>query len=302
MIDKAGHSGVIAVAVNAFVYISLCLIWGSTWLAIKIGLSQAPPFTTAAVRFALAAVALTLIGLIRRSRYPKDLKSLLSLAYPGFHMYGLSYALVYVGQQYIDSATGAVLFAAYPFFVAALSWWKYRTEKLDSVAWLGMGIGLAGVVVISFDSFQASPDIFFGTVLLIASSLAAAYGAVIHKHKFSQVDIVVAANVQMIFGGLFLVIGALVLEKWSDFHVTATAVGSIVYLALAGTVVAFLGYYWLLRHLRLTVVALIAFITPLVAILIGVFLAEESLTLLTVVGSVLILGGVLLVIRKQSPA
>jgi drug/metabolite transporter (DMT)-like permease len=104
----------------------------------------------------------------------------------------------------------------------------------------------------------------------------------------------------MIFGGLFLVLGAVVLENWSSFHLTAEAVGSIVYLALAGSVIAFLGYYWLLKHTRLTVVSLIAFITPLVAMLAGVLFAGESLTPLTVIGSVLILVGVLLVVRKQS--
>ena len=213
---------------------------------------------------------------------------------------GFSYALVYLGQQYIDSALGAVLFASYPFFVAALSWWKYRAEKLSVVGWLGMAIGFAGVVVISFDSFRASADIFLGTILLVFGALAAAYGGVIHKNRFTGVDIVIAANVQMIFGGLFLVLGAVVLEDWSNFHFTTKAIGSIVYLALCGSVVAFLGYYWLLKHTRLTVVSLIAFITPLVAMLVGVVLAEESLTPVTVVGSALILVGVLLVARKQS--
>jgi drug/metabolite transporter (DMT)-like permease len=299
VIDKSGRPGLIAPTVSTLVYTILCLIWGSTWLAIKIGLSQAPPFTTAALRFLLATAVLSLISLARSQRYPSGFKALLSLAYPGFHMYFLSYALVYLGEQYIDSAACAVLFASYPFFVAALSWWKYRTERLGPVAWFGMAVGLAGVVVISIDSFQASADIFTGTVLVIGASLAAAYGAVIHKHRFSKVDIVIAANVQMIFGGLFLILGAVILEDWSSFSPTIEAVGSIVYLALAGTVIAFLGYYWLLRHMRLTVVALIAFITPLVAILIGVFFAGESFTPLTVVGSGLILGGVLLVVRKE---
>ena len=189
-------------------------------------------------------------------------------------MYGFSYALVYLGEQYIDSALAAVLFGAYPFFVAALSWWIYRAEKLSLIGWLGMTVGLAGVVVISYDSFQASADIFLGTILLVAGALAAAYGGVLHKNRFSQVDIVIAANVQMILGGLFLVLGAAVLEDWSSFHFTTEAVGSIVYLALCGSVIAFLGYYWLLKHTRLTVVSLIAFITPLVAILVGVVLGR----------------------------
>ncbi|MCX6833775.1 MAG: EamA family transporter [candidate division Zixibacteria bacterium] len=246
---------------NALVYILLCLIWGSTWMAIKVGLSQAPPFTTAALRFVLATVTLSIICRLRGCVYPRDLKTLLRLGYPGFYMYGLSYALVYVAEQYVYSATAAVLFASYPFFVVALSWWIYRTERLSL-----------------------------------------AYGIVLHKHRFGHVDIVVAANVQMIFGGLFLIAGALLLESWSDFHLTVKAIGSILYLALPGTVVTFLGYYWLLKRIRLTVVSLIAFITPLAAILIGVGLADEALSLPILIGGAMILGGVLLVVRKQNPA
>jgi drug/metabolite transporter (DMT)-like permease len=287
---------------NALVYILLCLIWGSTWLAIKIGLSQAPPFTTAALRFVIATFALSIICSLRKHAYPRDLKTLVRLGYPGFYMYGLSYALVYLAEQYIYSATAAVLFASYPFFVAALSWWIFRTERLGLPAWIGMALGFLGVVVISYDSLQISGNIFAGTVCVIGASLAAAYGIVLHKHRFRHVDIVVAANVQMIFGGLFLLAGALLFESWSDFHVTVEAVGSILYLALAGTVVTFLGYYWLLKRISLTVTSLIAFITPLVAILIGVGLADEALSLPILIGSAMILIGVLLVICKNRSA
>jgi drug/metabolite transporter (DMT)-like permease len=170
--------------VGTLVYIFLCVIWGTTWLAIKVGLADAPPFTTAALRFLLATGLLSVISLARTARYPGNFKSLMALAYPGLYIYGFSYALVYLGQQRIDSALGAVLFASYPFFVAALSWWKYRAEKLSAVGWFGMAIGFAGVVVISVDSFQASSDIFLGTILLVLGSLAAAYGGVIHKNRF----------------------------------------------------------------------------------------------------------------------
>ena len=285
---------------TVLVYILLCLIWGSTWLAIKIGLSAAPPFTTAALRFVLAAATLSIICSLRCCSYPRDLKTLLRLAYPGFYMYGLSYALVYLAEQYIYSATAAVLFASYPFFVVVLSWWLYRTERLGWLAWVGMVLGFLGVVVISLDSLQISGDIFMGTVLMVAASLAAAYGIVLHKHRFAHVDIVVAANVQMILGALLLAGGALLFEDWTEFTVSAEAVGSILYLAFVGSVVAFLGYYWLLKRTRLTIVSLITFITPLMAILIGVSVAEEALTLPILIGAAMILGGVLLVIRKPS--
>jgi drug/metabolite transporter (DMT)-like permease len=285
--------------VNALVYILLCLIWGSTWMAIKVGLSQAPPFTTAALRFVLATITLSIICRLRGCVYPRDLKTLLRLGYPGFYMYGLSYALVYAAEQHIYSATAAVLFASYPFFVAALLWWMYRTERLSLTSWIGMALGFLGVVIISYDSLQTSGDLFMGTVFVIGASLASAYGIVLHKHRFSHVDIVVAANVQMIFGGLFLIAGALLLDNWSDFHLTVKAIGSILYLALPGTVVTFLGYYWLLKRIRLTVVSLIAFVTPLAAILIGVGLADEALSFPIFIGGAMILCGVLLVVRKQ---
>ncbi|MEW5796459.1 MAG: EamA family transporter [Candidatus Zixiibacteriota bacterium] len=282
---------------NTLVYSVLCLIWGSTWLAIKIGLSQAPPLTTASLRFLLASLTLSCISLVRRHTYPGSLRELLRLGYPGIYMFGLSYALVYLGQLYVNSATAAVLFASFPFFIAALNWWLNRSERLSPRGWLGMVLGFGGVVAISYDSLQTSGDIFLGSLAVLAAALVSAYGVVLHKKRFGDVNIVVAANVQMISGGILLLIAACLAESWADFHVTAKAVGSIIYLALGGSVVAFLGYFWLVKRMRLTVVSLIAFITPLVAILIGVLVAEESITAMESAGAGLILCGVLLVIR-----
>jgi drug/metabolite transporter (DMT)-like permease len=287
---------------NVLLYILLCLLWGSTWLAIKIGLSAAPPFTTAALRFLLAMAVLTLISTARGYRYPTEFKTILRLGYPGVFMYGISYALVYFAEQYINSATTAVLFGAFPFFVAALSWLMYRTEKLSPLGWLGMVIGFAGVVVISYDSLQVSSGLFIGSILAIAAPLAAAYGIVIHKHHFSQLNIVVSVNIQMAFGGLFLILGALLFESWSQFNVSVESIGSIIYLGLFGTVATFLSYYYLIARIPVTTVSLIAFITPLVAILIGVLVANEALTPLIIIGTILILSGVLLVMKKKPDA
>ena len=285
---------------RAVVYVMLCLLWGSTWLAIKIGLQDAPPLSTAALRFIVAMLILSSIGFARGYQYPKDARTLLRLGYPGIFMYGASYALIYFAQLHISSALTAVLFAVFPFFVALLTWLRYKTEKLSPVAWLGMGAGFAGVVLISYDSMQTSEHVFLGTLLAVAGSFAAAYGIVIHKHHFADYNIVVAVNVQMVFGGVLLIAGALVFESFGDFQFTAGSIGTILYLAAFGTVATFLGYYWLLRRTKLVTVSLIAFITPLVAILIGVTFADESLSLRIVIGTVLILSGVFAVMRKQS--
>lgn len=284
---------------TALIFILLCLIWGSTWLIIKIGLDHAPPLITASLRFMLAMVILSAVGLIRGYRLPKKFREIVSLGYPGLYMYGISYALVYFAEQYINSGLAAVLFGAFPFFVAIVSWLKFRSEKLALLGWLGMLLGMGGVVVISWNSFSVSEDVFLGTLLAAAAPLAAAYGIVLHKQHHVNKNIVVSTAVQMFFGGLLLVIGAVVLEDWSDFNITPESLGSIIYLAVMGTVVAFLSYYWLLKRLRAVSVALIAFITPLVALGFGVLLGGEALTVSTAFGTLLIFSGVGLVLRKD---
>jgi len=235
---------------------------------------------------------------LKKLKYPASLKELVVLGYPGLFMYGVSYACVYFAETRINSATTAVLFGSFPFFTAVISNIMIREDKLRGVAWIGMAIGFLGVVLISYDSLQTSRDLFIGSVLTLAGSLASAYGLVVHKKHHSQGSIYVAATVQMGFGGLLLAPAALIFERWSDFVLTPASIGSTLYLAIFGSVIAFLGYYWLLTHTRAVTVSLIAFITPLVAIFIGELVAHESLSIYVYLGTAMILSGIAIVTRK----
>ena len=281
-------------------YLLLCLIWGSTWLAIKIGLTQAAPLTTAALRFLLAVTILTFIAKVNKYPFPKDLRTFVHLGYPGVYMYGFSYALIYLAEQYISSALTAILFGSFPFFVALLSAWRLKHEPLRGRDWLGLAIGFGGVVLISYDSSTLSGELLLGSLLAVGATAAAAWGMVLHKQRFLGKNIVVAADVQMISGGVFLVAAATLFEFRAPFVVSLASVGSIVYLAVFGTVVTFLGYYWLMRRMTAVMVSSIAFVTPLVAVFFGVGLGGESLTPLTIVGTVLILSGIGLILRRQA--
>ncbi len=283
---------------SVFVYIILCLIWGSTWLAIKIGLGSAPPLYAASVRFLIAVAILAVIVRMKRLSIPTGFRNLLKLGHPGVYMYGISYACVYFGEMHINSATAAVLFGSFPFFVAILSNLSLKHERIHNLAWIGLVLGFLGVVLISYDQLQASPHLFAGSILTLIGSFASAHGLILHKKNNANANIYVAATVQMTAGGLLLVPAALIFERWSDFAVTTASVGSILYLAVFGTVIAFLGYYWLLTHTRAVIVSMIAFVTPLVAILIGELLAHETLSVFIYIGTTMILGGMLLVGRK----
>jgi drug/metabolite transporter (DMT)-like permease len=266
-------------------------------MAIKIGLTDAPPFSGASVRFALAVVILYAIVRLKRYRLPDGFGPKLRLAYPGLYIFTGCYALVYLAEQYISSALTAVLFASYPLFVAVLAVWMLKAERLNVSGWLGLALGFAGVVVISYDSFQSSHHLFTGSLLALGGSLSSAYGILIQKKHFSGENVLVSTFVQMTFGLIPLVILAFLFEQQSKFFLTAASIGSILYLAIFGTVIAFVGYYWLLSHTKAVTVSLIAFVTPVIAILIGI-LFGESLAIRTVVGTVMILSGVVLVIRR----
>ncbi|RME26779.1 MAG: hypothetical protein D6800_05970 [Candidatus Zixiibacteriota bacterium] len=287
---------------TALVYILLCLIWGSTWLAIKIGLSQAPPLLTASLRFLLAMTILILIAKVNKYSFPRAPGHLLRLGYPGLYMYGVSYALIYLAEQRISSALTAILFGSFPFFVALLSLRRLKHERLPWYGWFGLVIGFAGVTLISYDSKLASGDLFLGSLLAIGGSFAAAWGMIIHKQHFVKENIVVATSVQMMVGGVLLVLSTCIFERPIDLHLSAAAVASIAYLAIFGTVVTFLGYYWLLRRMTAVRVSSIAFITPMVAVFVGVVFGGETLSTLTIVGTVLILSGIAMIIRRQPVA
>ena len=279
-------------------FIVCCAIWGSTWIAIKIGVEIVPPITAAACRFLIAGTMLVAILYFKKLSFPPTWKERFALAYPGIYTYALTYTLVYSAEQYISSALTAIIFGSYPLFIALISWTHLKEERLAPRGWLGLAAGFIGIVLISYNSMTESKEILLGTVLALGATIASAYGTVLHKRCFSQKPIVVSAASQIILGGIPVLIYALLVEDVASIVWTPVAIGTILYLAIFGTVVAFLAYYWLLARTKAITVSLIAFVTPLVAILIGVGFFGESLALAAIVGTALIFSGIRLVIRK----
>jgi drug/metabolite transporter (DMT)-like permease len=281
-----------------FVFVLLCLIWGSTWIFIKIGLTDAPPLYSAGFRFLIAVAILYAIVFTKGYRLPRTLRGFLRLGYPGFYLFGISYALIYIGENYISSALTSIIFAAFPLLVALLATWMLAVERLHFWGWLGLAVGIVGIVVISYDSMTTSANVLLGTALALLGTVASAYGTLLHKRRFSKENVIVATSVQMTIGGLPLLAVAAVSERLDTFTVSWASVGSILYLSILGTVIAFNGWYWLLGRVTAVQASLVAFLTPAVAVFIGVGFFEESLTVPIVLGTMMILSGVFLVSRK----
>ncbi len=280
------------------IYSLLCLIWGSTWLAIKIGLQDSPPLWSAGIRFAIAGLLMLLINVIKRVSYPTQLREIIRIAVPGIFMYALSYMLVYVAETYIDSSLTAVLFAGFPFFVAGASYFVLKDERLSIVGWIGMLIGFGGILLVFYDSLQDSRIVFLGAFLAVMGAAAASFGTVYIRAYLKEVNIFAMASIQMTLGAIIMIVIAILVEPLSSFKITFKSMTALFYLAVFGTVVAFLGYYWLLQRMKAITVSQISFVTPLIAVFLGFIFLSESFTFLIATGSTLILAGVTLVARE----
>jgi drug/metabolite transporter (DMT)-like permease len=283
------------------VWLCLCAIWGSTWLGIKLGLRDLPPLGFAGLRFAAAAVILFAFIAVRRMRFPRAAGDWYLLGYTAFLTITLNYALVFWGEQYISSGLAAVLSATVPLFGLPLAHRSLATERLTLAKAAGVLLGVIGVAIVCSGQLGiGGPLAFWASLGIILSALATAHAGVLIKVRGTHIEPSVIAAVQMAAGCIPLLLGGLALEGSPlQFHWTALAWASLAYLTLLGSVVAFLMYYWLIRHTDVSMVMMIPLVTPLVAVVFGVTFAGETLGWHTALGGAAIIGGVALAVLRS---
>jgi drug/metabolite transporter (DMT)-like permease len=283
------------------VWLCLCGIWGSTWLAIKLGLRDLPPLTFAGIRFVLAALILFTIVALRGLHLPQSAREWRLLAYTGFLTITLNYALVFWGEQYISSGLAAVLSATVPLFGLPLAHWYLASEPLTGWKVAGVVLGVVGVATVCSGQLgTGGPLALWASLGIILAALATAHAGVLVKASGTHIEPSMLAGIQMAGGCIPLLIAGILLEgNPLEFHWTARAVAALAYLTIPGSVIAFLMYYWLIRHTTVTWVLLIPLVTPLVAVLFGVLFAGETVGWHTAAGGAAIIAGVALAVLRR---
>jgi drug/metabolite transporter (DMT)-like permease len=271
----------------------LCLVWGATWVVIKIGLEDSPPFLSAGLRFVIAVVVLGIIVVAGRKPQPRGRLTWWRVLLPGIFMYFIPYAAVYYAEQHISAALASILFATFPFFVASMAHFVLPGERINGIKALGLFLGFAGVVVIFRDGLMVpDPQILPSMGLALLSPLSSAFAAVWLKKYLTEVNSFSATFWQMIVGIVFLLPLGLAVEHMADFHWTVRAVGAAAFLGVFGSALTFVIYLHLLKTEEATKLSLIAFVTPIVTLIIGWIVLGESLTPVTMLGGALVLLGV----------
>lgn len=290
---------------SRLVWLLLCCIWGSTWLFIKLGLDDLPPFTFAGIRFVIASAILFAIIAARRLSLPSSRSDWILLVVTGFLSFTLNYGLVFWGEQYISSGLTALLQATIPAFGLIIAHFYLPGEQITPVKIFGVLMGVAGVGVIFSNQLSvAGPRALAGCAALVVGSACAAYANVLVKARGAKLDPAILAGVQMVVGLIPLLLIGISLEgNPLRFHWTRMAVVSLIYLAIVGSVVAFLLYYWLIQHMDVTKTMLIALVTPVVAVTLGMLVLNEDLNWRTFAGGAMIISGIgLIVFRKVREA
>lgn len=283
------------------VWLILCGIWGSTWLFIKLGLADLPPITFAGIRFVIACAILFPLVWTRHLLLPRSRRDWLLLAVTGVLSFSLNYGLVFWGEQYISSGLAALLQATMSAFGLVLAHLYLPSERITWVKIAGVILGVCGVGVVFSNQLAISGrQALAGCVALVLSAFFAAYSNVLVKKYGGKLNPAVIASVQMLFGLVPLLVVGLALEgNPFGFRWSAIALVSLLYLAIVGSVIAFLLYYWLMQNMDVTKSMLISLVTPVVAVILGMLVLDEELSWRTLVGGAMIIAGIgFIVVRK----
>ena len=281
-------------------WLTLCVVWSSTWLVIKIGLSDLPPVSFVAIRFVVAAVVLVIISIGRPRLLPPDRADYLVLAGTGLLMFAVNYALLFWAELHVSSGLAAVIQASIPIFGMVFAHWMLPDEPLRWQRLAGALVAILGVAFIcarllSFNGWLA----FLGGVGVTVGAASAAFSNVLLKAKDIQLPPSMLAAWQMIFGIVPLVLLGFALDGSPfRFHWTGRAVLCLLYLAVIGSSFTFLLLYWLMPRMSVTNLQTISLITPPGAIALGWAFGGEKLSAWSLLGTAFVLLGVWMIFRR----
>lgn len=279
----------------------LVLIWGTTWAAIRIGLRGVPPFTGAAMRFAVSSAVLFAAHPLLR--IPFDTRPHVRRLWlvNGVLLFFISYGTIYWTEQSLPSGLTAIFFATYPLLVAVVAHYLLPGERASRRTWLGVVLGFVGVAMIYSEDLSAlgGTRARIAATIVLLSPIACAFANVLVKKQGVGVGPMALTAVPMAIGAIGLGSAALVLERGSAIRFDTTSLVCLGYLALFGSVLTFALFFWLLARYPATKLALIAYGSPVVAVITGTAFLGERFTARMAAGALTVLAGVAIATRSK---
>jgi drug/metabolite transporter (DMT)-like permease len=279
-------------------------VWGSTFLAIRVGVQQVPPLLFAAMRF--LAAGLVLYGwMVARGEPSPTRRQWFSASLLALLIFVFDYGLLFWAEIRVPSGIAAVMMATIPAFIALSEVIFLRTQRLTARLAFALLLGIAGVAVLVSRSLNlgGAPIDTVGAMALVFASLTWSVAAVLNRKLPLPPSKVMSAGAQMLAGGVMLTLAAAGFGEFHSFHPSAISRGAwlaLLYLIVAGSIVGFTAYVWLIHHESPTKVGTYAYVNPVVAVLVGYFLGGEALGTRTVLGTICVLISVVVITTARS--
>jgi drug/metabolite transporter (DMT)-like permease len=276
-------------------FAAVYILWGSTYLAIRYGVRDLPPALMAGVRFLIAGAILLAWLLWKKAPLP-TLSRLGPVALTGMLLlFGGNYLVTYA-ELTVSSGMAAVIVANLPFFMAGLEALRRDGERLSSLGVLGLLIGFAGMLILMWPKITTGGGgglrEFRGELALLGANLCWAAGSIYSKHHVRDVATLTAVAFEMLIAGAALCAAGLLLGEAPRFHLTPRAAAAVAWLIFAGSLAGYSAYIWLLHHVPAARVSTYAYVNPIIAVLLGWLMLEETLDWRMAAGTAVILGGV----------
>lgn len=277
----------------------ICIVWGTTFLGIRIGVMDIPAFLFAALRMSIAGLILIVSMRIfaKVQLPPKDL--LLKQALAGFLLFTLGNGLISLAEVYISSGITAIICSMIPIWVTLINLGTSEDERPTLPVFLGLAIGLSGIVLMFGDNVSdfSNPNYTWSIVLIFIANMGWSFGSVWIKKMSTNTNsnTFMNAGLQMFFGGMFLYIASFVFDDYSKLNWTGSAVWSLVYLIVFGSVIAYACFSYAAKKLPITIVSLYAYINPIVAVLLGSLILGEKFNLRIAVAMLITVAGIYIV-------
>jgi drug/metabolite transporter (DMT)-like permease len=294
--DNSSRSHVLKVWLSfAIIY----LVWGSTFLAIRVGVREVPPFLLAGMRFLIAGVVL--YGWMRaKGTASPTLREWGSATLLAVLIFVLDYGLLFWAERRVPSGIAAVMLATIPVFMALSEILFLKTQRLTGRLGSALLVGIAGVAVLVSRStnFGDAPVDTLGACALVVAAISWSVASALTRKLPLPAAKTMSSGAQMLAGGVLLTLTAALLGEFRGFHIQTVSLKAwlaLAYLIVAGSIIAFTAYVWLIHHESPTKVGTYAYVNPVVAVLLGYFLGGEALSLRTIAGTMLVLTSVVLI-------
>jgi len=278
--------------------IYICIIWGTTYLAIRIGVQHYPAYLYAGVRQTTAGIIMLIAGLAVRKKIDLSAKNVFQQMLTGFLLLTMGNGCVTWGEKYISSGVAALICSLMPIFAVSFNLIFSKKEKLNFAITLGMILGICGVALIFRHNISdlGNPKYVAGILTVLLATVCWAFGSILNRKKEKPSNPIFNVAMQLFFGGLFMLIASPVVDDYSSFQWwNGPAFYSLIYLIIFGSVLAYAAYMYALSELPVGVATIYAYINPLVAVVVAYFAKDGELNIYIGMAFITIVLGVYLV-------